>query len=505
MKKYKKLLILLGVLIVIVTAVIIISNLQKKQEAIRVSGETILTVNEANATAIVWNSEENNFAFHRGSDGKWLYDKDAEFPVNQDEVEDVFDLFRELTAAFVIENVTDFAQYGLKDPLSTITITTTERAEDLADKETQARGEKSTDGESRDIRILIGAFSVMDEQRYISIGDGNVYLVKKDPYETLNVPESMMIANDKIPYFSNISTAQVKARGGETWTIGYDKEHCAEFSYVRDDSYYFEIGGKKLMVDPTITLNYFTDVVNSLFENYVNYKVRDEELSQYGLDDPEYDITINTVTKNNDGTVSTGQVRFSISKDPSQAETPEAQEEETAETFKAYLRVEGSKIIYLLDKNQYDKLSAVTYTDLRYKKLMPADFGDVESIDFTVDGETYTITSAVEENIRRHYFNGNALNMNNLKNAVAALTASEFTDEPFDGPEELKVVFHLSSKTYPTVTLSCLRKDGNQSVVCVDGKPTAYVLRTRVNSLREALIKISLGNDVEETSAAASN
>ena len=146
MKKYKKLLILLGVLIVIVTAVIIISNLQKKQEAIRVSGETILTVNEANATAIVWNSEENDFAFHRGSDGKWLYDKDAEFPVNQDEVEDVFDLFRELTAAFVIENVTDFAQYGLKDPLSTITITTTERAEDLADKETQARGEKSTDG-----------------------------------------------------------------------------------------------------------------------------------------------------------------------------------------------------------------------------------------------------------------------------------------------------------------------------------------------------------------------
>ena len=47
MKKYKKLLILLGVLIVIVTAVIIISNLQKKQEAIRVSGETILTVPRA--------------------------------------------------------------------------------------------------------------------------------------------------------------------------------------------------------------------------------------------------------------------------------------------------------------------------------------------------------------------------------------------------------------------------------------------------------------------------
>lgn len=507
MKKYKKLLILLGILVVIIAAVIIITNVQKKKEEIKVSGEVILSVNEANASAISWTSEENNFSFHRGADGKWVYDIDEEFPVSQEEVEDIFDLFRRMTAAFVIENVTDFAQYGLKDPVSTVTITTTERAEDMFDKETQARGESQTPGELRTFQILVGAFSVMDEQRYVSIGDGNVYLVKIDPYEQLNVPESRMIQNDRIGYFQNIRTAEAETPE-KSWKIVYDNGNWRDFSYVRDDTYYLEMDGKTLMLDPTVTLNYFSDLVNSSFENYVNYKVRDEELASYGLDKPELTLKVNTFTTNAEtGVVTEKYFEFRISRDPEQIaqEGKELAEGEEAPEFKAYLRVNDSKIIYLLTEAQYNTLMGVTYNDLRYKKLMSADFGDIVAIDFTVDGETYTITSDVVDNVRTHYYDGNPLNMNNLKNALTAFTASEFTDEPFDGQEELEMVFHFDSVPYPTVTLTCVRKDGNQSLIYVDGEPQALVLRGRMNSLREALIKISLGNDVSETTTAAAD
>ena len=504
-KQNKKLilpLILLGVLAVLIAAVVIITNSQKKKEEIKVSGEIILTVNEENARTITWNSEENDYAFHRDSDRKWAYDKDAEFPVSQDEIEDVFDLFRALKATFVIEHVTDFAQYGLKDPLSTVTITTTERQEDMAEKETQARGESQAPGEERTVQIFIGAFSVMDGQRYISIGDGNVYMVKDDPYETLNVPEKMMIQNDRIPYFTNIMNATVTTPD-DSWTIGFDKENYKEYSYARDDHYYMEKGGKKLMLDPTVSLNYFTNIVNTTLENYANYKVRDDELSLYGLDKPEYVLDLNTFTNDSTtGTVSYDSFRLLISRDPAQAASADGEAKDgEAEVFKAYLRKDGSKIIYELDKAQYDKLTAVGYNDLRYKAMMPADIGDIEAIDFTVDGQTYTITTTLEDLTRTYYFDGKELNVSNLKNALTSLTAAEFTDEKPAGQPELSMVFHFNHEKYPTVSLDCYRKDGNHSLVVVDGEPAALVLRTRMNSLREVLIKISLGNDVKETTA----
>ena len=507
MKKHKKLLILVGVLVVSIAAVIIVSNVQKKKEEIKVSGEVILTVNEANASSISWNSEENNYAFHRGADGKWVYDKDAEFPVSQDEMEDTFDLFRALKASFVIEHVTDFAQYGLKDPLSTVTITTTERAEDLNNKETQARGEASPAGEERTITIQIGAFSVMDQQRYISTGDGNVYLVKDDPYKTLNVPEKMMIQNDRISYFTNIRSAAVTSQEG-SWTIGYDNVNYADFSYARDSYYYLERGGKKYMLDPKVSLNYFTGIVNMVLENYANYKVRDEELSQYGLDKPEFSIDLNTFTKNTtDGTVTEDSFRLIVSRDPAwvAAQGKELPEGETVPEFKAYLRKDDSKIIYELTEAQYKTVTGAAYNDLRYKSMMPADIGDIEAIDFTVDGQTYTITSVLEDNVRTHYFNGNALNITNLKNALTSFTADSFTDEKADGPNELSLVFHLPNKAYPEVKVDCYRKDDEHSLIYVDGEPASLVMRSRVNSLREALIKISLGNDVVETTAPAAD
>ena len=58
-------------------------------------------------------------------------------------------------------DVTDYAQYGLDDPEAVLHLATEERSYD----------------------IKMGAFSKMDEQRYIDIGDGNVYLVGEDPID----------------------------------------------------------------------------------------------------------------------------------------------------------------------------------------------------------------------------------------------------------------------------------------------------------------------------------
>ena len=89
----------------------------------------------------------------------WTYDEDAAFPVDEEKIGELLEIFEEFGVSFVIEDVEDYGQYGLDDPEGTIRL---------------EAGEESYE-------ILLGDFSAMDSERYVSIGDGNAYLVKEDP------------------------------------------------------------------------------------------------------------------------------------------------------------------------------------------------------------------------------------------------------------------------------------------------------------------------------------
>lgn len=70
--------------------------------------------------------------------------------------------------------MTDYGQYGLDDPICTIHITA---------------------GDT-DYEILLGNYSTMDSQRYVSTGDGNVYLASSDPLSSFNCTIRDLIANE---------------------------------------------------------------------------------------------------------------------------------------------------------------------------------------------------------------------------------------------------------------------------------------------------------------------
>lgn len=53
---------------------------------------------------------------------------------------------------------------------------------------------------------MLGDYSPMDSQRYVSIGDGNVYLVEDDPMEEFDVELSNMLDDDDIPYLEEEGT-----------------------------------------------------------------------------------------------------------------------------------------------------------------------------------------------------------------------------------------------------------------------------------------------------------
>ena len=94
----------------------------------------------------------------------------------------------------------------------------------------------------------------------------------------------------------------------------------------------------------------------------MTYKVTDEELSPYGLDDPELSVSVDYT---DDGTSDT--LVLHISRDPAEKKSAADAEDEEASDITAYAHVGDSKIIYQISGSSYRSLMAA-----RIRRSSPA-------------------------------------------------------------------------------------------------------------------------------------
>lgn len=214
---------LLGVLALVCGAVFLVSRVQQHQEAIRSGTTTVLTLDTSTATALSWEYADNSFSFHK--DDQWIYDADNAFPVDQVEIGTLLGQFEQFTADFTIEDAQNLSQYGLDDPTCTIHIETTDGGYD----------------------ILLGDYSQMDQQRYVSIGDGNVYLASSDPLDVYNVLLAGLIQNDETPDFDGVTA--IRFTGADNYTATYEENNSS--TYSTDDVYFTKLGSQSLALDTT--------------------------------------------------------------------------------------------------------------------------------------------------------------------------------------------------------------------------------------------------------------
>lgn len=62
----------------------------------------------------------------------------------------------------------------------------------------------------------------MDSQRYVSIGDGNVYLVQTDPLDYFDLELRDLIDQDDVPYLSQAQ--EIRFSGTQTYTVTYEED-----------------------------------------------------------------------------------------------------------------------------------------------------------------------------------------------------------------------------------------------------------------------------------------
>ena len=352
MRKATKLYALLGVLLVVCIAAFAVSRYEEKKEQIKNSGEVILEIPTDSVTALSWTNESGTFSFTK--DETWVYDDDNAFPVDEEKINDLLEQFTSFAAAFAIDDVEDYAQYGLDEPICTIHITA---------------GEES-------YTVELGDFSKMDEQRYVSIGDGKVYLVSHDPLDEFDSVLRDMILDDTIPEFD--TAKQIAFTGSENYTISYDEETK---SICADDVYFTD--GKPL--DTAVITEWLTSLHELDLTNYVSYNVTDEELETFGLDEPALAITLDYSSSDEDGNeTDSGTLVLHLSQNPEELAAYEeaiANEEDVLPDVTCYARVGDSQIVYQITQSEFDALTDVSYDALRHQKIFTADFDTVTSID----------------------------------------------------------------------------------------------------------------------------
>ncbi|MCI9120849.1 MAG: DUF4340 domain-containing protein [Oscillibacter sp.] len=457
MNRSKKLYILLGILAVACIATFAVMQMEERKEQIKETGEIILELPSESVQSLSWEYNEETLAFHK--DETWLYDEDENFPVSEEKINELLEQFQSFGAAFIIEDVEDFGQYGLDDPICTINLSTEEQS----------------------YEVKLGDYSKMDSQRYVSIGDGNVYLVKYDPLDEYDAVLSDMIDHDEIPSFDHVT--QIQFTGTEAYSIAY-QENSAD-SYSAADVYFTQRSGKNLPLDTSKVDSYLRSITNLNPVNYVSYNVTDEELQTYGLDAPELTITVDYTTEGEDGEEIADTFVLYVSPDPEDVEDQEAE-------ISAYVRVGESQIVYKISSSSYKTLAAMSYNDLRHPEVIWADFSDIQRIDISLEGNTYTLTSEKDGEERTWAYQEEELEIANLQSALEGLTADEFTDEWPAQKEEIGLTVHLDNENFPQVEIKLYRYDGSRCLVVVDGESVSLVDRTAVVNLIEAVHAIVL-------------
>lgn len=478
MKRYKRVFVLAAVLAVFCIATLALSRYEEKQEQIRTGDEIIMSIPSGDVSSLSWEySGGGSLAFDKTEDG-WKYQDDENFPVSEEKIMGILDHFESYGATFVIEDVEDYAQYGLDEPECTLHLVTEERSYD----------------------IKMGDFSKMDQQRYIDIGDRNVYLVGEDPLEYVDSSLSSMIDHDDTPGFEQV--VDITFEGCENYTIVRTDDSPNTYR-SEDDIYFTQQNGKTVPLDTASVRKYLNTVTALDLADYVSYNATEEELAAYGLVEPKLSVTVHYTYTDDDGETASDTCVFHIGENQEEraASDKAIAEGGTGSTVTTYVRIGDSQIIYTLDSVDYGILSAASYDDLRHKEVFWADFEIVTQIDITLEGKEHILVSELNEDDEKVWYTQEeasdeetrqTLDLSDLEAELLNLYADSFTDAAPGELEEIGLTLHLDNENFPTVEINLYRYDGSFCLAVVDGESVSLVSRSGVMALVEAVQKIVL-------------
>lgn len=268
MKRGKKLLLLTLVLVVVAGAALAALKFMPDEEVEETESISVLTLDAESITGLAWSYGDESLSFV--CDGSvWSYSEDADFPLDTSYMSAMTSAVSDISAEKVIEEASDLAEYGLDEPVCSITVT--------AEAETT---------------IDIGDETSLDGLRYVSIGDGNVYLVSSDLLTNFSYGLYDLVAKETLPDMSELVSFSVERASG---TLVIDYLEGSDLAYTDRYTYFAEDGDGWLSLDSELAENFVAQITGLTWGDCVDYKADLKTLGNYGLDSPAVTVTVNYI------------------------------------------------------------------------------------------------------------------------------------------------------------------------------------------------------------------
>lgn len=214
----------------------------------------------------------------------------------------------------------------------------------------------------------------------------------------------------------------------------------------------------------------------SIKKLYFDYTVTEE-----GMDEEKTESFVLNIARD-------PKERAEEEKKAEKSENQEKTDEESEEKeITAYARAGESQIVYQLSTEEYESLMDRSYDSLRHQEMFWADFKDVSELEILLEGNTYIITSDKKGDERVYRYLDEELELADIRSAIKGLRAETFTDETPDGKEEISLTIRMDNDNYPETTIQLYRYNGEECIAVVDKEPVAFVARSRVVDLVEAV------------------
>ena len=267
-KKSVNLITAVGVLVVLSGAYVGVKAYVAKQEAADTESAEeenpeIISIASADVKSIKFVIDKKEVTFEKDGDS-WVKSDETGFPVDQDKIDTLVSSLNSIKAERTLENVEDASEYELDQPDNTITVTT-------------------EDGETTVIQLGMENDSTSQEYIDLNKDSSTVYVVSNSTFSSF---EGTLYDFAKSGVFPTVDSSTVSKISVE----GKDSSYVVE----KDENNFWNItgDGETEKADSAKATSLASALSSMAYASYVNYNCAKDELSQYGLDKPYAEITV---------------------------------------------------------------------------------------------------------------------------------------------------------------------------------------------------------------------
>ena len=267
-KKSVNLITAVGVLVVLSGAYVGVKAYVAKQEAADTESAEeenpeIISIASADVKSIKFVIDKKEVTFEKDGDS-WVKSDETGFPVDQDKIDTLVSSLNSIKAERTLENVEDASEYELDQPDNTITVTT-------------------EDGETTVIQLGMENDSTSQEYIDLNKDSATVYVVSNSTFSSF---EGTLYDFAKSGVFPTVDSSTVSKISVD----GKDSSYVVE----KDENNFWNItgDGETEKADSAKATSLASTLSSVAYASYVNYNCAEDELSQYGLDKPYAEITV---------------------------------------------------------------------------------------------------------------------------------------------------------------------------------------------------------------------